>query len=315
MGRRLRFLPPDSLVEVTCRTLQGRLLLKPTPWIADLCRGALARAARLYPVEIHAFVFLGNHYHLLLTAPSAARLAAFMNHLNSSLAREVGRAVGWRERFWGRRYQAIPVTAEPAAQLERLRYLLSHGCKENLVRRPDDWPGASAVRSLRTGEPISGTRVDRTSLYRAARKRAPTDAQDYLSRESLELIPLPCWRGLGPEDRRARIADLLGAIEADATRSLRAAGREPLGRSRLQTQDPHQAPNRIARRPAPLVHAASKAVRNSWRQAYRRFVHAFRMASARFRRGAGLDAFLELFPVGSFLPPGPFVGQAEFVSD
>jgi hypothetical protein len=206
------------------------------------------------------------------------------------------------------------VTEEPAAQLERLHYLLSHGCKENLVRRPDDWPGATAVRSLRTGEPISGTWVDRTSLYRAARKRAPIDPAHYLSRESLELAPLPCWRALGPEDRRARIAELLGAIEADATRSLRATGKEPLGRSHLLTQDPHQPPHRLARRPAPLVHAASKAVRDSWRRAYRQFVHAFRMASARFRSGAGLDALLEYFPVGSFLPPGPFVSQAEFVS-
>jgi REP element-mobilizing transposase RayT len=314
VGRRIRFHPPGSLVEVTCRTVQGRLLLQPTPLIADLCRGVLARAVRLYPVQVHAFVFLGNHYHLLLTVPSAARLAAFMSHLNSNLAREVGRAVRWREKFWGRRYQAILVSEEPAAQVDRLLYLLRHGCKENLVRRPEDWPGATAVRSLRTGEPVAGTWVDRTSLYRAARKRAHSDAQNYLSKESFELTPLPCWRVLGPEDRGARIAELLGAIEADAARSLRATGREPLGLSRLLTQDPHQPPNRLARRPAPLVHAASKAVRDSWRRAYRQFVHAFRMASARFRRGAGLDALLELFPVGSFLPPGPFVGQAEFAS-
>ena len=93
MGRRLRFIPPDSLVEVTCRTIQGRLLLQPRHRTVELCRGVLARAVRLYPVEVHAFVFLGNHYHLLLSCANAERLARFMNYLNSNLAREVGRAV------------------------------------------------------------------------------------------------------------------------------------------------------------------------------------------------------------------------------
>ena len=120
MSRRLRFLPPNGLVEVTSRTLQGRFLLQPTPAVADLCRGVLARAVRLHPVEVHAFAFLGNHYHLLLSVPNAQRLSAFMNYLNSNLAREVGRAVRWRERFWGRRYQAIPVSEEESAQVERI---------------------------------------------------------------------------------------------------------------------------------------------------------------------------------------------------
>lgn len=311
MGRRLRFHPPNSLVEVTCRTLQGRFLLRPTPFVADLCRGALARAVRLYPVDVHAFVFLGNHYHLLLTAPSAARLAAFMNYLNSKLAREIGRAVGWREKVWGRRYQAIAVSEEPAAQVERLLYLLRHGCKENLVRRPEDWPGASATRNLRMGEPVSGSWIDRTAVYRAGRKGVQLDRKDFVSTESFELAPLPCWRDLSPEDRQARIASFIESIEADSRQRIQASGNEPLGRIRLERQDPHQAPSRFARRPAPSVHAVSKSVRNAWRRAYRLFADAHRHASTRFRRGAGFDGLLVLFPKGSFLPPGPFVSGLE----
>ena len=57
MARRLRFIPPGSLVEVTCRTIQGRLLLRPSPVLHDAIRGVLARAARLYAVEVHALPF------------------------------------------------------------------------------------------------------------------------------------------------------------------------------------------------------------------------------------------------------------------
>ncbi|MBP1643543.1 MAG: hypothetical protein H6Q03_2212 [Acidobacteria bacterium] len=307
MGRRLRFHPAGSLVEVTCRTVQGRLLLKPIAPIADLCRGVLARAVRLYPVQVHAFIFLGNHYHLLLTTPSAARLAAFMNYFNSNLAREVGRAVRWREKFWGRRYQAILVSGEPAAQLDRLIYLLRHGCKENLVRRPEDWPGASAVPNLLTGQPVSGTWFDRTAFYRAGRNGVRLERQNFISTESFHLTPLPAWSHLGPDEHRARIASLVGIVEAETARRIDASGREPLGRAHVQRQDPHRAPLLLAHRAAPLVHAASRAVRDAIRRAYRRFVAAYREASARFRLGTDLSALLGRFPIGSFLPPGPFV--------
>ena len=113
MARRLRYVPPGgALVEVTCRTIQGRLLLRPSAGLNDVVRGVLARAARLSAVPIHAPAFLSNHYHLLLTVTDAQQLAEFMNYLNSNLAREAGRLVRWREKFWGRRFQAVIVSAE-----------------------------------------------------------------------------------------------------------------------------------------------------------------------------------------------------------
>ena len=108
MSKRLRFIPEGgALVEVTCRTIQGRFLLKPSEELRPIVIGVLARAQKLYPIQLHAFVFLSNHYHLLLSAQNAHQLVRFMNYLNSNLAREAGRVHGWREKFWGRRYQAI----------------------------------------------------------------------------------------------------------------------------------------------------------------------------------------------------------------
>ncbi len=92
MGRRLRFIPTGgSLVEVTSRTLQGRHLLRPSRKLNRMILGVLGRAQRKYPVDVHAFAFLSNHYHLLLSVPDAKRLAEFMNFLNGNLAREAGR--------------------------------------------------------------------------------------------------------------------------------------------------------------------------------------------------------------------------------
>jgi hypothetical protein len=54
MARPLRFVPEDGgLVEVTCRTIQARLLLRPSPVLNEMIVGALGRAPRLYQVICH----------------------------------------------------------------------------------------------------------------------------------------------------------------------------------------------------------------------------------------------------------------------
>ncbi|HXE99212.1 MAG TPA: transposase, partial [Solirubrobacterales bacterium] len=161
--RRLRFIPEGgALVEVTCRTLHGRFLLRPSSELNSLIIGILARAQRLYSVRVCAFAFLSNHFHLLLSVDDAQQLARFMGYLNSNLAREAGRLANWRERFWSRRYDSILVTDEDRAQVQRLKYVLSQGCKEGLVRRPQDWPGVHSVRAMLGEETLEGLWFDRS---------------------------------------------------------------------------------------------------------------------------------------------------------
>ena len=158
MARKIRFTPDGgALYEVTCRTVHSRFLLRPGPLLNEIIVGALGRAQRLYPLEICAFVFASNHFHLLARAEDSERLARFMGYFNSKLAREVARSTGWRDKVFSRRYQAILVSEEEEAQVGRLVYILSHGCKENLVARPQDWPGVHSVIALLTGQPIEGS--------------------------------------------------------------------------------------------------------------------------------------------------------------
>lgn len=108
MPRLLRFIPEGgTLVEVTTRTLQGRLLLTPKPLLNRIIVGALARTSQRYGVGIVAAAFVSNHYHLLIRIEDAEQLSNFMALLNSKVAREVGRLTGWTEKVWSRRFQAI----------------------------------------------------------------------------------------------------------------------------------------------------------------------------------------------------------------
>lgn len=304
MARGIRFIPEEeTVVEVTSRTVQGRLLLRPSQELRAITIGILARAKRKYGVRIHAFFFLSNHFYLLLSVRDAQQLASFMCYVNSNLAREAGRLYEWKEKFWGRRYQAIIVSNEEEAQIDRLAYIVSHGAKEGLVERPQDWPGAHSVNALLTGEPLEGLWFDRTKEYAARRRGEDFDRMKYATVETLTLDPLPCWSGLSDDLYRERIASLLARIEVDARAEREKRGTEPLGRAAVLAQDPHGKPVHSKKSPAPRFHAFRKSVRRELYEAYALFVAAFRDASEKLRAG-DLTA---KFPSGSFPPALPFV--------
>ncbi|HSL83226.1 MAG TPA: transposase [Thermoanaerobaculia bacterium] len=303
MGRPLRFLPDGALVEITCRTVQGRLLLRPSPHLNELVLGVLGRAQARYGMVLHAFVVLSNHLHLLLSPGSPRQLARFMAFVGANVAKEAGRLHDWKGPFWARRYQAIVVSDEEPAQVGRLFYILRHGVKEHLVARPQDWPGAHAVTALLEGSPLTGLWIDRTLEHRLRRKCGEPDPRSWRSIESVVLSPLPCWRDLPRDAYRARVAELVAEVEAEGTRLAEEKG-EPLGRDRVQRQQPHERPMSSKHSPAPFVHAACRAVRLAFLEAYRLFVVAFRGAADRLRAG---DRFA-VFPDGAFPPPLPTSG-------
>jgi REP element-mobilizing transposase RayT len=305
MSRRLRFIPEEgALVEVTCRALHSRLLFRPSLTLNEIILGALARAKRRYRVRVCFFAFVSNHFHLLLEVDDAQQLSRFMGFFNSKLAREVGRLTGWKQKIFGRRYQAIVVSSEEAAQIERLRYGLAHGCKEDLVERPRDWPGVHAVRALVEGEVLEGLWFDRTQEYAARRRGEDFGRLQYATREILTLDPLPCWKDLTEEQRQRRAAALVEDIEAEAAARRKKNGVKPLGPAAILTQDPHRQPARSKKSPAPAFHAASQAVRYGLREAYSLFVAAYREAAEKLRAGNRNVRF----PLGSFPPALPFVG-------
>jgi putative transposase len=290
-------------VEVTCRALHSRLLFSPSPLMSQIIIGTFARAKQRHQVQVCFFVGLSNHMHLLLWVEDARGLAKFMGYFLSKLAREVGRLTGWKEKIFGRRYQAIVVSDEEAAQIERLRYGLAHGVKEDLVERPRDWPGVHCVRALLEGEALEGLWFDRTQEYLARRRGKTFDALEYATREVRELDPLPCWKHLTEEQRRARITALVEDIEAEVAARRKRTGAKLLGVAAVLAQNPLRRPKKTKKSPAPAFHAASKAVRRELWDAYALFVAAYRAAAEKLRAGVR-DV---VFPHGSFPPALPYV--------
>ena len=304
MSRRLRYIPEGgALVEVTCRTIHSRFLLRPSPALNEIIVGVLGRAQKKYPIRCCGFSFVSTHFHLLLDVDNARQLSSFMRYLNSNLARELGRLVDWRDKVWARRYQAIVISNEEEAQIARLAYVLAHGVKEGLVEKVSQWPGVHCVRALVEGETVEGYWFDRSQEYAARQRGQDFGRLSYATPEVLTLSPLPCWKHLAEETRRRLVAELVAEIEAEAAVRREQTGSQVLGVSAVRKQHPLRRPKRSKKSPAPLFHAASQAIRQQLYAFYAEFVAAYREASEKFRAGNRTVTF----PLGSFPPALPFV--------
>jgi len=288
MGRAPRFIPPNSMVEFTSRTINAMLLLRPSPELNLRILAILARALILYPVRLHAFVFLSNHWHALATVANAEQASRFLQYLNSNIAKAVQSLHGWSGTVWGRRGQIIPVVDDMAAE-DRLRYILAHGAKEGLVASPLDWPGISCAAMLVRGEALVGVR----RRSRRGTASSVIDADEY----PIVLTPLPSWETLSSDERRARAR----AIVADIEQQARLDHPRPLGVEGVRRQDPLSWPADAKRSRAPLVHGSSAAIRVAFLQTRTAFVTAYR-AAARQLAGGAAAPMTAMFPPGAFLP-------------
>ncbi|MFL5357718.1 transposase [Archangium sp.] len=299
MGWPLRMFHEEGYYFVTSRCFQGRLLLRPSQEVNEVVGGVLARAVAQSAgtVRLHAFTFASNHFHLLVWAQGAA-LAGFMQYLRANLSRKVGRLVDWSGGFWERRYSAEPVL-DDAALVGRLRYVLAHGVKEGLVEKCSEWPGLTCLPQLLGPARRQFRWFNWTKRWSRRRSEELAAGGGRFGEEcaepvELEVAPLPCWRGLGEEERQRAVRALLHEVEAE----FRERGKPALGARAVQAQHPHTRPERLERSPRPLGHASRREALWELREQYRAFVAAFREAAARWLQGD----FSARFPLFSFPP-------------
>ena len=294
MASPLRMFIPGLGYFVTVRCVQARYLLRPSTETNEVLGGVLARAARLFEVEVFAFAFQSNHLHLLVRAPRG-NLPRFMQFVLGNTARKVGFLVRWDCTFWERRYSAEPVLDEEAL-VGRLRYILSQGVKDGLVRRVRDWPGLNCLRMLVRGSRRSFPWFSWSRRWGSRRDRTAKDRFDprWVERETLQLVVLPQWEDLSQKHRARRVLELVRSVEIEAE----AVHERVLGREAVLAQHPHHRPARPERSPRPLCHATRASTRQAYIDGYRAYVTAYRSASLRYRRGElGVE-----FPPGAFRP-------------
>ncbi|MEM7153883.1 MAG: hypothetical protein AAF799_13625 [Myxococcota bacterium] len=114
--------------------------LLPTPetrWILAYCLGYVREK---FSIELHEFIFLSNHYHLVLTDP-LGELPAFMRDFNSLVARTLNAAQGRWEALWSVEPYCAPALCEGEDIFDKCVYTLCNANEAGLVRYAKDYEG------------------------------------------------------------------------------------------------------------------------------------------------------------------------------
>jgi hypothetical protein len=307
MSKKLRYTSPHSLVDLSCRCIQGRFLLRPSKLLNQLIIGVLVLALRGTNIQVHSFSVLSNHWHLYASIPSTLAMVLAMKFFQGNVSKEAGRLHGWRGTLWSSPYRDMTVDDDEASQVARLRYHLAQGVKEGLVWNTKDWPGIHSARALIEGRPLVGRWISRASQW-AARRRKGADASDLAHSKEVELhlAPIPCWAHLPEEVWRQRVAELVEDIEREARQKHALDQTVPLGPRHVRKVHPHHAPEKVSWSPMPRVFAQSPKRRRELLASISEVVTAYRDAADRLRKGViGVR-----FPEGTFPPGLPYVPTA-----
>lgn len=294
MSAHPRFVPP-GIYFTTMRTNARRMHFRPSAALNAAILGIIGRALSLYPVTIHAMVWMSNHWHALLSACDAEATTDFMRYVHSQTAKAAQRINGVKGKVWRNTPPSIiPVLGE-RAQLKRLEYILAHGTKERLVASPLLWPGVHCAGALASNTPLFGDWIDYTKKQQLSRRRTPHPGE-YTTRYRIDFEPLPALAPCSPEER-------IRAVQQMIDRIVEQNPGPHLGVEAVLAMDPNREPATPEfERQAPAVFTSNPTLH----ERYIRLRDAFRAA---YRRAAELHEQRPTqvtWPLGNFLPACQF---------
>lgn len=276
---------PGTTYLVTRRCSERRFFLRPSPATNEIFLYVLGVAARRHRVAVHAFCVMSNHYHLLVT-DMQAQLPAFMQYLDSLVARATNASLGRWEGFWSSdaSYSAVE-HGETNDVVRKAAYVLANPVAAGLVPTGRDWPGLwTAPSDLGTAT----IRAPRPGVFFSANGSMP---------ESVEIVLATPPGFATASEFQDRVAAALHDLEAKHAEH-EGARRTFLGRVRVLAQDPlaRPTPDEPHRQINPRIAAADRSTRIEMLAQLAAFVRAYRSAWASMKAGVrGV-----VFPAGTY---------------
>jgi REP element-mobilizing transposase RayT len=295
----IRIFEAEDIYFVTNRCLEAMFLMRPDRdgEAQRICLACLAWAAKKHQIEIFAYVFMSNHFHLLVRALNR-NLSAFMRDFQRELAARLNRHRGRTGTVFPRPYDAPKVIGDEMF-LEKLKYIVNNPCLSGLVRHPKDFPGVSSWTSHQTGEAQVGRLIDYKELRRLRRKKAATPRAKAMRHDELELAKPPIWADKTDAQVQALVTELLEA-QATKLQEERARKRQKvMGPKRLMGFSFRHIPKSPKRSPRVKCLSHDLKKKKAYIQARQGTVDAFKRAMGKWQNGKTRARF----PAGTF-PPG-----------
>ncbi len=223
---------PGTTYLVTRRTYAGVFRLLPEPEVVAICRFCLLCAAQRHHIELHAFCFMSNHFHLVLT-DTVGELSEFMHWLDLMLCRCLNRLQGHRGLLWEPGRLNEVKLCDAAAVLDKILYTICNPVRAEQVKTPRHWPG---LCSLPRHYSAGALRARRPRVYFSRRdSEVPATAE-------LRLTVPAVFGDLDPAGFRQLLSAPLKARCEDIAAELFNQGRRFRGREKVLAVSPEYCP-------------------------------------------------------------------------
>lgn len=243
----------NTALFVTTRTEDG-LPMVPAHHMNYIIWGILARAKTLYQIKVCHFVFMANHFHMLLVVEDPEHVSNFTGYLKAEIAHAINHLRGRRKKtVWSEGYDS-PIVLTSKDVMKYIKYIYLNPLKANLVDSVKDYPGVSSWRMYR-GDNLSATHkhLSRASVPRLSTPALSINEQQRLverfsrtdtggQMEEFILEPdawMSCfseYRGRSSKEVKAEILDMLSEGEAEYRALRESKEQEVIGATALRRQ-------------------------------------------------------------------------------
>jgi len=284
MPRNPRNTDPASIRLITIRTFEAMFFLQPCAAVNEIIGGVLARYQEIYKIEIYAYVFLSNHFHLLIRAPHS-NTHAFMCRVNQEISRRLRNYYNISGRFWHRRYDDHPCPTIQDA-LDALVYIMANPTNHGLVSDPSKWPGLHCIDHMKDYR-------DREFFF-THYSHLEESGEFYVSKHCLKLSPLPeATTVLADQSIAVLLRNRIMEIKTER------AGKRFLEPEAIKRQQPTNRPKESKQSPKPICYSKCLETIITFTKEFKSWLAQYRKASFAFRT---LQAKCD-FPRFSISPP------------
>ena len=301
--------PNIRVVHITNRCWHG-LPFVPNRMMRRAINSILAKAQVEYGIEITCYLFMGNHYHMIL-AGNATRVSAFCNYVDGEIARRMMRFFPgrWGPKFWAGRFkeQHLPTVD---AVVNKICYIFCNPMVARLVSKLSTYPGASSIKALDTFDNCTGILCALTfpsffkplkSGYISKKKDMEMTREFYKNREGLFELKTNLFGWMRCFKEESSIDVILAKIKSAVSEAEALAERlGVIGAERLQNQalDKPYHPEKKPREKTPYVDCPDPEVRKCCIAKYQYFRAQSRAAWELVKQGIHA-----VWPHGAFVPP------------
>jgi putative transposase len=138
-----RYYIPGAAVFIT-QVVQDRRPVFRSPQMVELLRSTLRTVKELHPFTMLAYVFLPDHFHILIQPTGESNFSQIMHSLKPNFTKAYKGFTGRTEslKFWQKRFWDHIIRDERDLE-NHLHYIHYNPVKHGLVADPRDWPDSS----------------------------------------------------------------------------------------------------------------------------------------------------------------------------